>query len=103
MKTTLFALFLLSTTAALGQSVGSFINSEPVLVQVPSHQLHASQRPLAEEQSILFTSTNAYARGERPLWEVGAKPPAEIPLGDVARAFRSQHATVKKAVKVLEK
>jgi len=103
MKTTLFALFLLCASAALGQSVGaSVLNNEPVIVQVPSHQARATQHPLAEERSILFTSTATYARGERPLWEV-AKPAPEVPLGDVARMLRQQHATAKKAVMVLEK
>jgi hypothetical protein len=43
------------------------------------------------------------AQGERPLWEFATNPAPEVPLGDVARLYRQQHATVKKAVKVLEK
>ena len=58
---------------------------------------------MAVERNILFTSSNASGRGERPLWEVGAKPPVEVPLGDIARQFRGEHATAKKAVMVLEK
>lgn len=96
--TTLFVLCFL-TTAALGQST---LSSEPQILQIPSHGLHASQRPMALEQNVLITSCNTSARGERPLWEV-SKPAPEVPLGDVARLFRNQHATVKKAVMVLEK
>lgn len=107
MKTTLLvtlaALFLMSA-AAHGQATagyGSVINSEPQVLQMPSHQLRATQQLLNGEQNILFTAQNPWARGERPLWEV-SKPKPEIPLGDVARLLRQQHATVKKAVKVLE-
>jgi hypothetical protein len=106
MKTTLFALFFLCATAALGQSVGgvgAVLNSEVQVIQLPSHALHASQTPLLREQNLLIISSNAEGHGERPLWEVGAKPPVETPLGDVARLLRNQHATARKAVKVLEK
>ncbi len=105
MKTTLFALFFLCATAALGQSVagvGAVLNSEVQVLQLPSHNLHASQTPMQQEQNLLITSNNAYGHGERPLWEFAAKAPAEIPLGDVARLLRNQHAAARKAVKVLE-
>ena len=107
MKTTLLvtlaALFLLSA-AAQGQACAGYasvISSEPQVLQMPSHQLRATQQLLNGEQNILFTSQNPWGKGERPLWEV-SKPKPEVPLGDVARMFREQHATVKKAVKVLE-
>lgn len=105
MKATLFVLFLVCASAAFGQSTGAAVlNNEPVVIRIPSHPAHASQNLLAREESVLFTSSNTSAHGERPLWEV-AKPAAEVevPLGDVARMLREQHATVKKAVKVLEK
>lgn len=107
MKTTLLtilvALFLLNA-AAYGQGVagyGAVLSSEPQVPQMQSHQLRATQQLLNGEQNILFTAQNPWAKGERPLWEV-SKPKPEIPLGDIARMFRQQHATVKKAVKVLE-
>ncbi len=104
MKTTLFALLLLCGTAAFGQAAGVSVSSEPQPLQMPSHQQHASQHPMEREQSLLITSnSDTSARGERPLWEAGAKPPAEIPLGDVARMLRVEHVTAKKAVKTLEK
>jgi len=103
MKTTLLALLLLCASAAFAQGLGaSVISSEPALVHVPSHPARAMQHQLGEERSILFTSANVYAHGERPLWEV-SKPAAEVPLGDVARMLRQQHATARKAVMVLEK
>jgi hypothetical protein len=103
MKTTLFALLFLSASAAFGQA-GSSVSAEPQPIQINSHVQHASQHSIQSEQSLLITSdSNISARGERPLWEAGAKPPAQTPLGDVARLLRTEHTTVKKAVKVLEK
>jgi len=101
MKTTLLAFLVLCASAAFGQSFASVRSSEPNVVQLPSHQARASQHPLAQESNILFTSANISARGERPLWEF-AQPRVEVPLGDVARMLREGHATVKKAVMVLE-
>jgi len=101
MKTTLFALFLLCAIAALGQSAG-FLSNQPQLFQIPSHPLRASQRPMQQEQTLLITSNNVYGRGERPLWEFATQAHAEIPLGDVARLLRNQHAIARKAMKVVE-
>lgn len=104
MKTTLFALLLLCATAAFGQAAGISVTSEPQPLQMPSHQQHASQHSMEREESLLIASNSeTSARGERPLWEAGAKPAAEIPLGDVARMLRAEHATAKRAVKTLER
>ncbi|HWZ82963.1 MAG TPA: hypothetical protein VNW47_10075 [Terriglobales bacterium] len=104
MKTTLFSLLVLCATAAFGQAAGLGVSSEPQPISIPSHQQHASQHAIESEQSLLITSySDTSARGERPLWEAGAKPPAEVPLGDVARLLRNEHATARKAVKSLEK
>jgi hypothetical protein len=44
------------------------------------------------------------AQGKRPLWEFELpSKPQPIPLGDLARLYRQEHAQAKKAVKVLEK
>ena len=101
MKTTLFALFFLCATAALGQSAASLSN-EPQVIQIPSHDLHASQHPMQEERTLLISYNNVYARGERPLWEFPAQGPAAMPLGDIARLLRGQHAIARKATKVAE-
>lgn len=105
MKTTLFALLFLLTSAAFGQAAGVSVSAEPQPVQIPSHQLYATQHFMQKGQTLLIVANDPYAdtRGERPLWEVGAKPSAETPLGDVARLLKTQHAIAKKAVKVLEK
>jgi hypothetical protein len=53
-------------------------------------------------QNLRERSKLQYARGERPVWEFLPEK-QEMPLGDVARMFREEHATAKKATHVLEK
>jgi hypothetical protein len=104
MKITLFAFIFctaLCTPAALGQ-VGAVLSNQPQVVASPSHPLHAEMHELATESSLVGGGTYTYAQGERPLWEFG--PVADpAPLGDVARAFRKEKMSARKAAKVLEK
>jgi hypothetical protein len=104
MKITLFTFIFCSalfTPAALGQ-VGAVLSSQPQVIASPSHPLHAEMHSLAAESPLVGGGTYTYAQGERPLWEFG--PVAEpTPLGDVARAFRKEKMTARKAEKVLEK
>ncbi|MGB9073845.1 MAG: hypothetical protein WCC22_14495 [Terriglobales bacterium] len=104
MKTLFVLLCLLLTTAAFGQAIGyaSVVSNQPVVIQIPSHPLHAAREPMAQEQSLIAGPAYISAQGERPLWEV-ARIPDTMPLGDVARLLRKQHATAKKATIVLEK
>jgi len=103
MKTTLFVLVLLAAATAFGQAAGGtfVLSSEPQPIKVPSHQQTAAQHPLGNELNLLGTTQYASARGERPLWEVGAKP-VEVSLGEVARRLRKEHETVKRAEKCFE-
>ncbi len=103
MKTTLFVLFLLLTSAAFGQSagVGWALDSQPQVVHVPSHPQTAAPQPMAAELNLLGNTNYASAHGERPLWEVGAKP-VEVSLGEIARNLRKQHDVAKKADKCFE-
>jgi hypothetical protein len=65
-------------------------------VQMVSHPEHAMQQAMAQEQSLLEHSNYFYAQGERPLWEI--QPLAHhVPLGDIARMLKQEHATAKKA------
>lgn len=97
MKTTLFLLCLLCATAALGQSYApAALSNEPQPLQMNSHPLRAVQHAMAVEQNLLDSSGYLYAQGERPLWEV-APVKVAVPLGDVARIYREEHVTVKKA------
>ena len=103
MKTTLFVLFIFSAAAAFGQAAPVLSNQSMVL-QLPEHPQHASVHEMATEQPLVGGSpaSYTYAQGERPLWEFG--PVSEpVPLGDVARAYRKEKLTMKKAEIVFEK
>jgi hypothetical protein len=90
-------LCFLCATAALGQSFAPAALSNDVQpFQMNSHPAHATQHPMAAEQSLLDSSSYVYAQGERPLWEL-APVTVAVPLGDVARMFRQEHLTAKKA------
>src|ERR1700733_5630070 len=99
MKIAAFLLCFLCTTVALGQSIGGGSVGGAVLastVQMVSHPEHAMQQAMAQEQSLLEHSNYFYAQGERPLWEI--QPLAHhVPLGDIARMLKQEHATAKKA------
>jgi hypothetical protein len=98
MKTTLFLFCLFCAGAAFGQSAAGYsaLSNEPQVFQMPSHPQHATQKPMASEQSLLETSALIYARGQRPLWDF-AKLSELVPLGDAARALRKERAAAKKA------
>ena len=99
MKITLVLCFCLGCgTFAVAQSASS-LNSEPQALSFATHAQHASQQPLAQEQDLAEHASYTYAQGERPLWEVHVPAP-EVPLGDVARMFRKEHAVAKKAKEV---
>jgi hypothetical protein len=102
MKITLIVLCLFCATAAFGQVAVGAIPSQAQPLRMVDHPEHASQHDLAEPQNILHDGGYSYAKGERPLWEFG--PMTEpVPLGDVARAYRQEHALAKKAEVVFEK
>ena len=101
MKTTIFVLCLLCATSALAQSA-SVIQNHVEMLRLPENPLHASQHEMGTQQSLLQSSSFSYAQGERPLWEFGpiSQP---VPLGDIARAYRAEHAKARKAEVTLEK
>jgi len=101
MKITLIALCLLCATAAFGQSAGILVNN-PQPTVFTDHPLHATQHAMAVVSSLLGSSAYSYAQGERPLWEFGPVKPQEVPLGDVARAYRQGHVLDKKAARVFD-
>lgn len=93
MKLTLIAFFVFCASSAFGQGI---INANPQPLEFGDHAAHASQHDLASPQNILQDSAYSYAHGERPLWEFGSSI-VPVPLGDIARAYREQHASAKKA------
>ena len=100
MTTTLLVLFILCA-AAFAQN-GGVISNQAQIMQFPEHPQHAELHAMAREQSLVGGSSYSIEHGEVPLWEFG--PVSEKPsLGDVARAFRKEKQTAKKAAVVLEK
>jgi len=104
MKTTIFVLCFLGATAAFGQGShgGSALSAEPMVFQFRSHAKRASHQGLGMWQDLLEPSKIQYARGEQPVWQYMPEK-QEMPLGDVARMYREEHLTAKKASKVVEK
>ena len=103
MKTTIVAIcFLCSLCVAAGAQTASVLPNTPAPLQMSDHTQHASQHDMAKESTLLNVSSYSYAQGEVPLADLGS-PIYHVPLGDVARACRKEHATAPKAVVVFEK
>jgi hypothetical protein len=102
MKTIFCALFLLCATVAFSQSA-PVLSSTSQPMTMNDHVQHASVHAMGQENTLLDTTVYSFAKGEVPLSELGSIE-YETPLGDVARAFRKEHAALPaKATKVLEK
>ena len=102
MKTTIFALFFLCASAAAFGQTASVQSNNPQQIQMPDDRpQHAAEHAMATESCLLSSGSISYAKGEVPLAEL-ASPMYHTPLGDIARAYRKEHATVPKAAKVSE-
>ena len=100
MKSCLFllAVCILGPVNAAGQTIVSYwLNGQPQMLVMPEHPQHASQTPLAPEQDLREHSSYIYAQGERPVWEF-MPAPSFVPIADMARTLRDEHARAKKAV-----
>lgn len=104
MKTTIVLLFIFCAAAAFGQVGGSAISSQPNEFHMSGNPEHASPHALGEEHSLVGGMGGTYTvmSGERPLWEFGPVK-EEVPLGDVARAYREEKKAVRKAEITFEK
>ena len=105
MKITIFLLLILCTAAVFGQTSAGSVSSQPQMVTVPDHPLHAELHALGTERPLVGggSDTYTYAQGERPLWEFGPVSQPPTPLGDVARAYRKEKVAAKKAEIIFEK
>lgn len=103
MKITFFVLILLCTAAAFGQTGAGVLSSQPVVMWPSSHPQHAEVHGMATESPIVGGGAITTAHGEVPLWEFGSPYPEPTPLGDVARAYRKEKLSARKAEKVFEK
>jgi hypothetical protein len=105
MKITVFALCflcLLFASTAFAQSSAPVLSNNPAPLEMSGYAQHADEHPMGQEVSLLSHSTYGYAKGELPLADV-AEPVYHTPLGDVARAYRKEHANAPKAVMTLDK
>jgi hypothetical protein len=103
MKTTMVVLFVFCAAGAFGQVAGA-LSSQPQPVIFSDHPLHAEPHAMATQTPIAGGAAEGYSyeHGEQPLWEFGAIS-QPIPLGDVARAYRKEKLTGKKAEITLDK
>jgi hypothetical protein len=104
MKTMLIVFCVLCAATAVGQVGMGAVSNQVNFLQMPEHPEHAAPHEMATEQSIVGggAQTYTFAHGERPLWEFGPVS-VEPSLGDVARAYRKEKLTAKKAEIVFEK
>ncbi|HZQ21117.1 MAG TPA: hypothetical protein VFA90_20770 [Terriglobales bacterium] len=91
-------MFAFGAGCAFGQSglIGGVMNAQPQMFTMPEHPQHAFQAGLAQEQDLREHSESIWAHGERPLWEV-MPAPKFVSLGEIARAYREEHAIAPKA------
>jgi len=101
MKIAIVTICFLCATAAFAQVGQSALSNTPQPMVMIDHPQRASVHAMADETSLLGCSAYSYAQGEQPLWEFGSDK-HEVPLGDVARAYRQGHVLEKKATKVSE-
>ncbi len=93
----LIPLLLLLGVGAFGQStIGAGGPQMESAWAPPDHSLRAEPHGLSAERDLRERGGVSMARGELPAWEV-LNPAEEIPLGDVARNYRKQHAAAKRA------
>lgn len=93
--------FVSLSHAQVGYSGGQQAPTQPTY-SVPDHPQHASQGDLRPEQSLLGSNGVTTAHGERPLSDF-PDDKRETPLGDVARAYRKEHAAAEKATIIFER
>jgi len=88
----------MSAVSAMGQAnIGTAVSADIEPFQMPDHTQIAAPHDLAPEHDLRGRPAYvSYSQGERPLWEVFQLLP-ETPLGDMARAYRQEHALVRKA------
>ena len=103
MKLTVFLFCILSAGAAFGQAIGSAsLSIENNPLSFANHKRRATQHALGDSQVIMERYDANFGQGNRPLWEF-APPEDTTPLGDIARMYKKEHETAKKATFVWEK
>lgn len=101
MKTAVFVFFFLCISASAFGQAAAVMSAYPQPLHMIEHPEHASLHAMAQESSLLGGSAYSYAKGEVPLAELGS-PIYYVPLGDLAREARKEHAHDLKATKIFE-
>lgn len=101
MKTIVIAFCFLCATAAFGQ-VASSLSANPQPLIMTDHPQRADTHAMAPYDNLRGSSAYSSEHGDQPLWEFPSDK-HETPLGDIARAYRRDHAFDKKATIVVEK
>jgi hypothetical protein len=98
MKYAIVVIALFCASCAFAQTYGTpgVLSNQAVGVIFASNPRHATEVPMAREQSLLTGTGFMYAKGERPLWEFG-NPKNAVSLGEVARQLKKDHESAKKA------
>jgi hypothetical protein len=97
----IFFLCVLCAPSAHAQ-LAPVLQNNPAPIHMADHPQTASEHQIARESTLLSITPYGYAQGETPLAELGSIP-YQMPLGDVARAYRREHELAPKAVVVWEK
>jgi len=101
MKISLVVLSLLIlTTAAFAQygpAVG-YRSADPQILTVPEHPAHAGFATIQTGTSLYPGTSYTSAQGDRPPSDFPQA--ASVPLGDIARALKKEHALAKKSTTV---
>jgi len=92
----LLGLCLLCVPVAFGQYGGASAAMSSG-TQFADHSQHAGPQQMAQEQNLTGFGSVYAAQGEMPISEVRLPEVKVVPLGDVARAQKKEHETVKKA------
>ena len=98
--TALIGLGLLCATAAFAQTA-TVLNNTAQPVSIEDHPAHASEHSMLQDSNLRGSSAYSFGQGEQPLWEFGSVK-KEVPLGDIARAYKNGRVINKKPARVME-
>ncbi|SRR5579872_958630 len=102
MKTIIVVVFSFLCASAAFAQTASVLSNSPQPMTMAEHPQRAVTHAMAPDDNLRGSSAYSIEHGEQPLWEFPSDK-HETPLGDIARAYRKDHAFDKKAVIVVEK
>jgi hypothetical protein len=94
-------LCVLCSTSMFAQ-LGNVLQNTAQPLVLTDHPEHAMQHSMATDQNLRGMDNFLYVHGEQPVLDY-ADDKYETPLGDIARAYRKEHALEKKATVSFDK